>query len=209
MSIPHRLPTRSSPTGRACFALALIIYLCGALTPATAEQPAITRAVVSEQDISAPRVWGAAGNVVQVKHLYFSAQPDAEGIREAQAAGVEVVINLRHRDETQWDEATAVTQAGLAYYQVPISSEGPGFDQHAMRRISDIVASHGDQPIWLHCSSGNRASAWLAVHLVQDHQMTVEQSLALARKVGLTNEQLEKRVYDYLAAEPVAANSGD
>jgi len=160
------------------------------------------KAAVTEADISAAQTWGKAENVVQVKHLYFSAQPDAAGIKAAKDAGVEVVINLRNSEEMDWDEAAAVEQAGLTYYQVPISGDGPGFDQSSMQRISALVKKHHPQPLWLHCSSGNRASAWLAVHLVQDHHMGVDQSIALAQKAGLTSAELEKRVRTYVAPSP-------
>lgn len=160
------------------------------------------REAVTEADISAAQTWGKAENVVQVKHLYFSAQPDAAGIQAAKNAGVEVVINLRNAQEMDWDEAGAVTQAGLTYYQVPISTDGPGFDQRAMQRISALVKQHHKQPLWLHCSSGNRASAWLAVHLVEDHHMNIDQSIALAQKAGLTSAELENRVRTYVAPTP-------
>ena len=153
---------------------------------------------VTDADISDPQSWGAADNVVKVKHLYFSAQPDAAGVEAAKNAGVEVVINLRNPEEMDWDEAGAVKQAGLTYYQVPISGEGPAFDENSMQRISALVKKHHRQPIWLHCSSGNRASAWLAVHLGQDHRMDIDQSIELARKAGLTNAELEGRVRTYV-----------
>ena len=162
------------------------------------------QSTVTAADISEPQSWGAAENVVKVKHLYFSAQPDAAGINAAKDAGVEVVINLRSPKEMDWDEAGAVTQAGLTYYQVPISGEGPAFDQNSMQRISALVKKHHRQPVWLHCSSGNRASAWLAVHLAQDHRMDIDQSIELARKAGLTNAELEARVRTY-----VSSASGD
>ncbi len=154
---------------------------------------------VTDADIGAPQEWGSAKNVVKVKHLYFSEQPDAAGISEAQAAGVQVVINLRGAEEMDWDEAAAVTQAGLVYYQVPIIGDGPSFDRESMQRVSEIVKKHHGQPVLLHCSSGNRASAWLAVHLVQDHDMDVDRSLTLARKSGLTKPVVEDRVRAYLS----------
>ena len=164
------------------------------------QDPAITAA-----DISGPQVWGTADNVMQVKHLYFSAQPDDTGLVAAGAAGVGVVINLREPEEMTWDEASAVTQQSLAYYQVPLAGEGASFSRDAMQRVSELVKANHDKQIWLHCSSGNRAAAWLAVHLVQDHNMAVDQALARAREVGITKPEVEARVRTYLAA-PVASD---
>jgi protein tyrosine phosphatase (PTP) superfamily phosphohydrolase (DUF442 family) len=153
---------------------------------------------VSAADIGAAEAWGGASNVVSVKHLYFSEQPDAATLIEARDRGVGVVINLREPSELDWDEARAATDSGLTYYNVPIAAAGSSFDAATMEEISMLVQKHQDQKILLHCSSGNRASAWLAIHLVNDHGMGVEPSISLARKIGLTKPVIEARVREYL-----------
>jgi len=153
---------------------------------------------IGAADIGATETWGGANNVVSVKHLYFSEQPDAATINEARDHGVGVVVNLREPSEFDWDEESAATDAGLTYYNVPIAAAGPSFNAAAMEEISTLVQKHKDQKILLHCSSGNRASAWLAIHMVNDHGMGIESSISLARKAGLTKPVIEARVREYL-----------
>lgn len=156
------------------------------------------RAAVSAADIGNPVIWGGAGNVVSVKHLYFSDQPDAATLIEARDRGVGTVINLRDPSEFDWDEASAAKDAGLAYYNIPIASDSTSFDIDAMNQISALVKKHSDQKILLHCASGNRASAWLAIHLVKDHGMNMDSSILLAQKAGLTKPAIEARVREFL-----------
>ena len=109
-----------------------------------------------------------------------------------------MVINLRDPSEFDWDEANAAATAGLTYYNVPIASRGNSFDAEAIEKIGALVKKHSDERVLLHCSSGNRASAWLAIHLVNDHGMNVDTSISLAKRAGLTKPNIETRVRNYL-----------
>ena len=164
-------------------------------------QPAVKRKTppVTAADIGAAQIWGAASNVVGVKHLYFSEQPDAQTLVEAGDRGVGVVINLREPAEMDWDEAGSAQELGMTYYNLPIAAQSASFDAATMKKISALVGKHRDTKILLHCSSGNRASAWLAIHLVQDHGMHIENSVSLARQAGLTKPEIESRVRQYLS----------
>lgn len=181
--------------------VAILILLVGFVSAgcATADNSVVRAGTtVSPSDIGAAETWGGASNVVLVKRLYFSEQPDWASFAVAHERDVGVVINLRERGELDWDEQRAATDNGLVYYNVPIARKGSSFSKAAIDEIGSIVRMHDDQKILLHCSSGNRASAWLAIHLVKDHDMGIEDSLSLARSVGLTNSTVENRVLEYL-----------
>jgi protein tyrosine phosphatase (PTP) superfamily phosphohydrolase (DUF442 family) len=150
------------------------------------------------------QIWGAANNVVAYKHLFFSEQPDDTTFAIAKENAVSVVINLREIAEIaafEWDESDAAKKAGLVYYNVGIPSSGDSFEVQAISQISQLVQQHKNQKILLHCSSGNRASAWLAIHMVQDHETDLETAIALATKTGLTHPKIETRVRQYLSEQ--------
>lgn len=149
-------------------------------------------------ELCQPQVWGAAKNVVAVKHLYISSQPDAVSLDIAVEKGVETVINLRNPEEFSWDEKKAVHQAGLNYYNIPLSSSDESFDPVAINQISALIQAHHDQKILVHCSSGNRASAWLAIHLATDHNIPSDSAIRLAKHAGMTSPIIEARVARYL-----------
>ena len=52
--------------------------------------------------------------------------------------------------------------------------------------------------VLIHCASGNRVGVWLGGHFHKDHGFSKEESLALAKKLGLTQEQAIANVKKYL-----------
>ncbi len=140
--------------------------------------------------------WGSARDVKQHFNLHLAGQPDAAGLTAAKKAGVSVVIDLRDPSEHDWDEATAARELGLAYHSVPV--DGQELSRDAMQRIDAIVGENDDKGILIHCASGNRAAAWLAIHLAEQEGMDPAEALAIGRKAGLTKDALAANVTRYL-----------
>jgi len=152
---------------------------------------------ISSSDFSEPQVWGQLKNVVKVKHIYISGQPDEAALKEARDHGVGAVINLRGPDEIDWDEESAAGKLGLEYYNVPVQSH-EGFDARAIEQVTALVRQYGNENILLHCSSGNRVSGWLAIHMVQDHDMPVDTAIEMAKHASLTKPKVETAVREFL-----------
>ena len=174
-------------------ALALPMLLANCANPA-----------ISTEDVTAPETWGGVDNVVRVRHLYFSGQPDDETLRVAQEKGVTTIINLRDPSESAWDEKSAVEALGLHYVNVPVRHGSNTLDSAAMSAIEAAVKAQHGEPVLLHCSSGNRAAAWLAVHLVTTHDMPLDDALSVAKKAGLTSAGMAGRAETYIeeSSEP-------
>jgi protein tyrosine phosphatase (PTP) superfamily phosphohydrolase (DUF442 family) len=154
---------------------------------------------IAPEDVEGPFVWGAAAHVTRLGNLWFADQPDAAGLDAARQNGVGVVVNLREPEELTWDEASAVEAMGMHYFSVPVSGALP-FSAQAFDRIEEIVASHPNQQVLIHCSSSNRAAGWLATHLVQREGMAVEDALAVGRRTGITKDAIAEKVRAYLSA---------
>jgi len=157
---------------------------------------------ITTADFSEPQAWGAVKNVVGVKHLYISGQPDQTALRAAREHGVIAVINVRGPDELDWDEEAAVKELGMHYYNIPIVTGDTGLNADAVAQITRLVGQYKTEKILLHCASGNRASAWLAVHLVQDHSIPADSAIELAKHASLTKSAIETRVREFLGAHP-------
>lgn len=156
-------------------------------------------AVVAYQgQVCKPQVWGGARNVVRFGQLFLSEQPDAATFDLAREKGISMVINLRAPAEFDWDEQNAAKDAGLNYYNIPLIGEEHSFDPQVINQLSAVVKQHGNDPILVHCSSGNRASAWLAIYLVNEHNIDLEKAIALAKKTGLTKPAIEAKIRRYL-----------
>ncbi len=172
---------------RAASVLLLSVLLCACGTQS-----------ISVRDVGEPEVWGQADSVVGIRNLYIAGQPDGAALDEAKRRGVAAIINLRGPSESDWDEAQAAASRDIAYYQAPIAGSDPDFDPATIHRISALVAQYSDQPVLVHCASGNRAAAWLAIHLVQHHELDTDGALEIARPSGLSYAPLEPKIRRFL-----------
>lgn len=152
---------------------------------------------ITAQEVSGPLAWGSADNVMQLRRLWFSEQPDEAGLAAAREAGVTVVLDLREPDEFEWDEPAAAARVGIEYKNIAVPGPGP-FPRAAFSEIEAFVKSHPDDQILIHCASGNRAAGWLATHLVEVHGVPFAEALAVGRRVGMTSPAIAQKVADYL-----------
>lgn len=143
-------------------------------------------------------VWGEDTNVLQYERFYIAGQPDEVALQEADQNGVSVVISLRSESELDWDEKAVSESMGQAFYQVPVNSRSDNLAPGPFDQITEIVAANPDAKIMVHCGSGNRAAAWLAVYLSEEEGMAPDEAIAVARENGLTNKGLEDKVRTYL-----------
>lgn len=159
---------------------------------------AAAHAGLSPDDVSEEMIWGNDTTVRQIKHLYIASQPDQEALQTARQKGVATIIDLRAPGETDWNERQAVEALGMRYLNLPIPKQGDSLDTDTLQQIEMAVAELHGEPVLLHCSSGNRAAAWLATHLADNHELPVDESLAIAAKAGLTHEGTLERTTNYL-----------
>ena len=161
---------------------------------------------ITPAEVEAPVTWGAVSNVAHVRDLWCSGQPDRKTLEEAVEHGVKVVINLRDPSEDDWNEKEAAEGLGLVYYNVPMAKKGPKgpFSAEAIDRVDALVKKHGGEETLIHCSSGNRAAGWLAVHLAEEQGTTVDDALEVGRKAGITKGAVEKKVREYIATHPAS-----
>lgn len=125
------------------------------------------------------------GKVAPVNGITSSGQPDEAALRVFADAGYAAVIDMRGPDEDRRldDERGAVEALGLDYVPFPITSRDEiNFD--AARELDAVIESI-DGPVLLHCGSGNRVGAMLALR----HSLNGaddDEALAHGKDAGLT-----------------------
>jgi len=89
-------------------------------------------------------------------------QPNAEQLGAAASAGYKTVIDLRAPNEDRgMNEQAVVEKLGMSYVSLPIEgAAGVTFANAAA--LADLLSTAA-HPVLLHCSSGNRAGALLAL----------------------------------------------
>lgn len=111
------------------------------------------------------------------------------------AAGVEVVINLQPDDELSFDEKAAVEGAGIDYEQLPISGAND-LKQLKMLAFDNILRQHHGKKIAMHCGSGNRVGAAIALRAGWLRGRKMDTAMERGRSHGLT--KLAEEVHNRL-----------
>ena len=126
----------------------------------------------------------AEASVLDGTRYVSSGQPDKEILAAAKDAGFVAVVDLRGAEEDRGiDEAGEVEALGMTYVALPISGGGDVTFENAARL--DKILSEIDGPVLMHCASGNRVGALVALRASQAGASD-EEALAAGRAAGLT-----------------------
>jgi uncharacterized protein (TIGR01244 family) len=114
-----------------------------------------------------------------------AAQPSAAQLAGAAESGFKTVIDLRgvKEDRGMEDEQSTVEDLGMSYIALPV--EGSDGVTYANATALDKLLAGAEGPVLIHCASGNRAGALLAL---RDKLAGADNAAALALGVasGLT-----------------------
>ena len=128
--------------------------------------------------------------------LYTGGQPLSAAWKAMAAQGVDTIINLRPDVELgARDEAAEVRDAGMAYRVIPVAGAADITLSNASRLWSALAQTPGTTAV--HCSSGNRVGALLALGAATQGGMDTESAIAFGRAAGLGSA--EARVREVLA----------
>lgn len=118
--------------------------------------------------------------------LYTAGQPAAADWAAIKARGVRTVINLRTPGELQGrDEAAEVRAAGLRYLEIPVAG-ADGINPANARALHDALAPAHGGGVLVHCASGNRAGALLALEQRDFDGVAPERALEIGKSAGVT-----------------------
>lgn len=134
-----------------------------------------------------------------VKHgrFYISDQPTENELTAFKKNTGAVVVDLRSIDELgNCSEPATVSKLGMQYGRV-LFEKSTTIDPKVISQIDQQVADAKDKPVFLFCKSGNRASAWLAIHLVKKEKKSIDEAISIAKTSGLQID-MEKAVRTYL-----------
>jgi len=138
------------------------------------------------------------GIVSPVDGVTSSGQPDEAALEVFADSGYATVIDLRGAGEDRGlAESAVVEDLGMHYVTLPIA--GPeAISYENARKLDELIGQSGG-PVLVHCGSGNRVGALLALR-AKLHGADDESALQLGREGGLT--RLEDVVRERLAEAP-------
>ncbi len=125
---------------------------------------------------------------------YFSGgQPTDVQLSALAGAGVKHVINLRPASETpKLDEASLVADRGMIYHSLPVDGAA-GLTLSNVKALDQLLKKAGDEKVFLHCSSGNRVGALMALRASLIYGESTDAAIAQGKAWGLTRLEPELR----------------
>lgn len=113
--------------------------------------------------------------------------------------GFKAMINFRMASEPGANvetEQAAAQAAGLKYIHLPFSGASP--DPTVVDAFLKAAADPANQPVFIHCGSGNRVGAmWLVKRMLQDG-WDEQKAVAEAETIGLSSSALKAFALDYV-----------
>ena len=127
----------------------------------------------------------AAGEVVPVDGITSAGQPDEAAFRVFADSGYVAVIDMRGPDEDRGldDEPGLIEALGMDYVAFPIESK-EAINVVTANKL-DILLATFDGPVLVHCASGNRVGALLALRYSAKGRSD-EEVLVYGRNAGMT-----------------------
>lgn len=132
---------------------------------------------------------------------YSAGQPAPTDWSRIAALGVRTVLTLRpDAEQPDVDERAQVEAAGMRHLQLPVAS-GEAIDAACIDAFCAMVDAHerehGDAGLLIHCGTGNRVGALVALR-AHRRGASADEALAAGRAAGLT--ALEPKAAALIAA---------
>jgi len=186
--------------------LAVAFLACGtpaqetAVVPAPAPAPAPVSEPVPEPQAKVVFTDLLPNGVEPLPGVVAGGQPTREQLDQAAARGLKTVINLRTAGESDIGRED-VEARGMKYVALPIiGTEGLTAENAA---ALDAALASAEQPVMVHCGSGNRVGALFALRAHYVEGATAEDALAFGEEAGMT--RLKSAVEEILATSGPAA----
>ena len=146
--------------------------------------------------LTAPQILGQPSEL-PASGLVSTGQPDAAVLKAAADAGYVAVVDFRLPEEDRgMDEKGVAEGLGMTYVAFPIGAPDTVTFENAA--ALDKILAGFDGPVLMHCASGNRVGALLALR-AKANGASSEQALEIGKQGGLT--RYEKVVRERLELE--------
>lgn len=188
-------------------AAALLAMGCGTEPSAGTEARAAAEAPRPEISRGAPAAGApAAADLLPngrqpLPGVLTGGQPSRPQLEALAAAGYRTVVNLRGPGEEMPVSQADVEALGMRYVHIPIA----GRDDLTAAKAGELGALLADasaRPLAIHCASGNRVGALLALEAAQVEGKSAEEALEVGRAAGLGG--MEPAVREALGLPPAA-----
>ncbi len=123
-------------------------------------------------------------NAIGFGDVLLGGQPSPGHFKRFAEEGYTIVINLRSNAQSpELDEKALVESLDMAYFSIPIA--GPqDLTRANVEQLESVLRRPGKKV--LHCSSGNRVGAMMALRAAWINKRTLTEALVIGEATGLT-----------------------
>jgi protein tyrosine phosphatase (PTP) superfamily phosphohydrolase (DUF442 family) len=132
-------------------------------------------------------------------NLIVGGAPSESLLKAAADAGIRFVLDLRPENERNFDEPSLVAALGMDYLNLPIAGASD-LTLENTKAMDKLIARIGETPALIHCASGNRVGALMALRASWIDDLGEEAALQIGRDYGLT--KMEHQVQALLSSGP-------
>lgn len=126
-----------------------------------------------------------SGDILRYEQFYIAGSPSEETLTAFKKKTGAVIVDLRSINELgNCSEPAVASKLGLQYRKVNFD-KAEHISPEVIQGIDKAVIEAGARPVLLFCKTGNRAAAWLAIHLVQTKNKSIDESIRIAKGLGL------------------------
>lgn len=125
-----------------------------------------------------------SNTLVPSERLIVGGQPSEHDFEVLAAAGIKQVVNLRPNTESiSFDEAAVAEKWGMQYHVIAVTTTESCTKEKA-KQLKAILEK--GEPTLVHCASGNRVGALIALKAYWLDNCTPEEALNMGLETGLT-----------------------
>ena len=163
----------------------LVALLAAVLTGCRAEPVAEPAPAAAAEPAPVDPISLVRNGKMPLEGVLTGGQPTDEQLAALRDAGFATVINLRMPDERGTrGEAETVTELGMAYVSIPVNGK-EGLTEENAAALAEALET-AERPLLLHCGSGNRVGALLALKAFQLDGKSAEEALEIGIAGGVT-----------------------
>lgn len=130
-------------------------------------------------------------NQVNIEGLMIGGQPQKRDLEKIRKLGFKTVITLRPENEdaneVNFDEEAEAKKLGFNFVRIPIVDSSDLTDKNI--QALDTALKMADGKAFVHCRTGNRVGAMLALRAFRIQNISYPEALALGKKAGLNTMQ--------------------
>jgi len=148
---------------------------------ACSQEPTLDNDIIGQADI--------VNLLAPEENIVSGGQPTEEQFQVLADAGIRHVINLRTPQEMDFDEEALVESLGMEYHSIPVAVSA-GITRDNAQELYDLLENFAGEPVVVHCASGQRVGALIALSAQQNQGMDAASALEEGQRWGLSSPRL-------------------